>query len=179
MNRLQLQTVLKQWDQQGKYVFSKHELAKLFHEDEPKTLSEALNRHVRVGLLRRACRSVYINTDARSFDSFTIERIAVLLRSGYYNYISLESALSEYGAISQIPLDRLTVMTTGRSGVYQTQYGTLEFTHTKRSVKDILEGSVKIEGGPLRMATQQIAWRDLKRVGRNTHLVDVNEVKDG
>lgn len=29
MNRLELRAVLKQWDQQGKYVFSKHELAKL------------------------------------------------------------------------------------------------------------------------------------------------------
>ncbi len=34
---------------------------------------------------------------------------------GEYNYVSLESMLSEYGLISQIPIDRLTVMTTGRN----------------------------------------------------------------
>jgi len=47
--------------------------------------------------------------------------------------------LSEYGVISQIPLDRLTVMTTGRKGIYKTIYGTIEFTHTKRSVENILD----------------------------------------
>ncbi len=41
----------------------------------------------------------------------------------------LESALSEYGVISQIPIDRLTIMTTGRKGHYKTPYGTIEFTH--------------------------------------------------
>ncbi len=179
MKRLQLQTILKQRDQQGKYVFSKHELTKLFPKDEAKTLTEAINRHVRDGLIERACRSVYVNIDANSFDRFTIERIAIALRSGYYNYISLESALSEYGVISQIPMDRLTVMTTGRSRVYQTHYGTIEFTHTKRSVEDILKNTVKIQARPLRIATKQSAWRDLKRVGRNTNLVDSNEVGNG
>lgn len=179
MNRLQLQNLLKYWDKKGKYVFSKHELTKLFAEDKPKTLSEALNRHVKDGLIERACRAVYVNAHANAFDSYTIERIAVVLRAGYYNYISLESALSEYGVISQIPLDRLTLMTTGRSGVYKTQYGLIEFTHTKRSVEEILEGAVKVAGRPLRVATKQTAWRDLKRVGRNTHLVDMNEVNNG
>jgi len=179
MNRLELQTVLKQWDQQGKYVFSKHELVKLFPRDGVKTFAEGINRHVRNGLIERACRSVYINARAVSFGRFTIERIATALRSGYYNYISLESALSEYGAISQIPIDRLTVMTTGRSGTYKTRYGTIEFTHTKRSVEDILKGSTKVENRPLRVATKQSAWRDLKRVGRNTNLVDASEVEDG
>ena len=32
------------------------------------------------------------------------------------------SKLSEYGLISQIPIDRLTVMTTGRKGIFKTQY---------------------------------------------------------
>jgi len=176
MNRLQLQTTLKQWDQHGKYVFSMHELTKLFSNDKPKTLSEAINRHTKEGLIERACRSVYVNTNARSYDRFTLERIAILLRSGYYNYISLESALSEHGVISQIPIDRLTIMTTGRSGVCQTTYGKIEFTHTQRTINTILNGSLKIEGKPLRMATKQTAWRDLKRVGRNTHLVNLDEV---
>lgn len=42
-----------------------------------------------------------------------------LVARGEYNYISLESALSEYGIISQIPIDRLTIMTTGRKGEYK------------------------------------------------------------
>jgi hypothetical protein len=90
---------------------------------------------------------------------------------GFYNYISLESALSEAGAISQIPLDRLTVMTTGRKGEYRTPYGVIEFTHTKRPEMEILD-HVYSAGRPLKMATLTTALRDLKRVGRNTHLLD-------
>lgn len=99
----------------------------------------------------------------------TLELIAKTLRRGEYNYISLESALSEYGIISQIPIDRLTIMTTGRKGEYKTSYGVIEFTHTKRSVTDILD-NIHSVGRPLRMASKQAAERDLKRVGRNSYL---------
>lgn len=117
------------------------------------------------GLLKRACRGVYVNPFAKSQDSHTIERIALALRRGEYNYLSLESALSEYGMISQIPIDRLTVMTTGRKGIYHTPWGTIELTHTKRAVSEIVK-SLRETGRPLRIAMPQAAWRDLKRVGR-------------
>ncbi len=163
--------VLTQWDEAGRYVFTLRDLAKLFPDDSPKTLREGLGRMVKSGLLRRACRGVYVFPLVRGLDSHTIERIAIALRRGEYNYISLESALSEYGVISQIPMDRLTVMTTGRKGLYHTPWGSIEFTHTKRPVHDILE-NIRDVGRPLRLATPLTAWRDLKRVGRNTHLVD-------
>ena len=178
MNRKQSLNILREWDKKGKYVFNKSELAKLFPNDLPKTLSEGLNRLVKDNLIERACRGVYINQHANSVDLYTIEQIAKTLRYGEYNYISLESSLSEYGVISQMPIDRLTVMTTGRSGVHQTHYGVIEFTHTKRSVADILENTNHIKHRPLRMATKQAAWRDLKRVGRNTHLIDHTELDD-
>ena len=81
--------------------------------------------------------------------------------------------MADYSAISQIPVDRLTVMTTGRSAEYKTPFGTIEFTHTKRSPMDILDNTRQV-GWVLRLATKEAAFRDLKRVGRNTHLV--NEV---
>ncbi len=115
---------------------------------------------------------MYVNPHALSQDSYTIEHIARALRRGEFNYVSLESMLTEYGAISQILLDRLTVMTTGRKGVYKTPYGTIEFTHTERSATDILKSTYLIPERPLRVATKKTAWRDLKRVGRNTNMVD-------
>ncbi|MGH8203109.1 MAG: type IV toxin-antitoxin system AbiEi family antitoxin, partial [Steroidobacteraceae bacterium] len=155
------------------------QLARLFPDDTPKAFAAGLDRLVRAGLLARACRGVYVNPRAQSLDSRVIERIARALRPGAYNYVSLESLLSESGAISQIPLDRLTVMTTGRKGVYETPYGVIEFTHTKRPVVDILNGIRHVEGRPLRVATPAIAWRDLKRVGRNVQMVDHEAVTDG
>lgn len=177
MDRQTAIKVLSEWDRKGRYVYTLHDLAKLFPDDKRKTLQEGVNRLVRSDLLQRACRGVYVYSLARSIDSFTIERITQALRRGEYNYISLESALSEYGAISQIPIDRLTVMTTGRLGTYHTPWGTIEFTHTKRAVSDIITSTQKTER-PLRMATAHTAWRDLKRVGRNTHLVDEQALND-
>jgi len=146
-------------------------LAKLFPEDSPKTFSEGLNRLVKAGVLTRACRGVYVNDRAHSFDGRVIERIAQALRPGEFTYVSLESMLSEYGEISQIPIDRLTLMTTGRKGVYKTPYGVIEFSHTKRPLSDILTRIKQVDGRPLRVADREAAWRDLKRVGRNTRMV--------
>ena len=176
MNREQAIKVLREQDRKGKYVFSNHDLHKLFPEDSFKTFNEGLKRLVKSGGVKRACRDVYVNEEAKQFDSYTIERIAKTLRRGEYNYVSLESMLSEYGVISQIPIDRITIMTTGRKGIYNTAYGVIEFTHTKRTVKDILENTTKVNERPLRIASKPAAWRDLKRVGRNINLVNQEEL---
>lgn len=170
MNQSKAAAVFRHWDQQGRYVFTRRGLAKLFPEDNPKTFSEGLRRLVKAQQLVRACRGVYVNPHARAFDSRVIERIAQALRPGDFSYVSLESMLSEYGEISQIPTDRLTLMTTGRKGVYKTPYGVIEFTHTARSVADILAHIRQVAGRPLRIAGKDAAWRDLRRVGRNTQM---------
>jgi len=163
--------IFTEWDAKGRYVYTLNDLAKLFPEDSPRTLQEGTNRLVKSGVLQRVCRGIYLYAFSQARDSNVIEQIAKTLRRGDYNYVSLESALSEYGAISQIPVDRLTVMTTGRKGEYKTPYGIIEFTHTKRKLRDILK-SMKEVGRPLRLASPMAAWRDLKRVGRNNHLVE-------
>ncbi len=178
MKKLQAIKTLRVWDKAGKYVFTKHQLCKLFPQDLPKAFNEGLKRLVKDNILVRACRGIYINPQATSLDSYTIEHIAKALRPGEYNYVSLESILSEYGAISQIPLDRITVVTTGRKGVYQTPYGTIEYTHTKRDWSDILKGIVTVEKRPLRIASKAMAWRDLKRVGRNINMVNLGELNE-
>ncbi len=178
MNRLEAIKVLQAWDKRGKYVFTKNELYKLFPKDTPKAFTEGVNRLVKDNILTRACRGIYVNPHALSSDSYTIEHIARALRQGEYNYVSLESILSEYGVISQIPLDRLTVMTTGRKGTHKTAFGTIEYTHTRRPFSDIIKNIKQIENRPLRIASKEIAWRDLKRVGRNTNMVNLGELNE-
>jgi hypothetical protein len=170
--------VFRQWDTQRKYVFTNHELHKLFPEDSPKTLAEGLNRLVAHQILMRACRGIYVNLHATHLGHYTIEYIAKGLRPGAYTYVSLESLLSEYGIISQIPIDRLTLMTTGRSGLYHTPFGTIEYTHTKRDIMDILPYIQQVPDRPLRLASPQMAWRDLKRVGRNIHMINQAELHE-
>lgn len=176
MDRMTAIHRLNEFDKAGRYVFALRDLAKIFYEDSPRTLKAGVGRLVADGILSRAARGVYVLNNARSQDAYTLERIIQTLRRGEYNYLSLESALSEYGVISQIPLGRITVMTTGRSDEIKTPYGVIEFTHTKRSVEQILLDTTLQNQSPLRKATKTVAARDLRRVGRNLHLVDDSEL---
>ena len=166
-------------DRKGRHVFAGEDLAKIFHEDSPRALTACLQRLVRQRILLRAARGVYVNNLSGDRGSGnTLEQIAVTLRRGHYNYLSLESALSEYGIISQVPIDRITVMTTGCKGEYRTPFGVIEFTHTKRSVRSIISCTVDA-GRQLRIASRKAALRDLRRVGRNTDLIDESEINAG
>jgi predicted transcriptional regulator of viral defense system len=161
---------LAEFDQKDRYVFSAGDMSKVFNEDTPRGRVATLKRLVEHGILHRPTKGVYLYALSHNLGKDTLELIARTLRRGDYNYISLESALSEHGVISQIPINHLTVMTTGRKGEYKTPYGVIEFTHTKRSVSDLLVAASD-RGRPLKIASKNVAIRDLKRVGRNTHLM--------
>ncbi len=161
---------LYEFDAKGIYVYTKRDLRRLFFEDADETFKKSVSRLVKSGILESPCKGIYVFNYSKNKGSTTIELVACALRRGEYNYISLESALSEYGLISQIPISTLTVMTTGRSGRFKTLYGIIEFTKTKRDAIDILN-STKKTNRPLRYAKKDAALRDLKRVGRNTHML--------
>ncbi len=178
MKTIEAAKTILEWDMRGHDLFTTSDLRKIFPESNEKSFSEGLRRLVRAGFLQRVATGVYFNPFSRQPRDYLIERIAVAFRHGCYNYTSLESALSEYGAISQILIDRITVMTTGRKAEITTPYGTIEFTHTSRKASDILRGTRDFDR-PLRFATAATAYRDLKRVGRNLHMVsesDLNEI---
>ena len=173
MKSLEAVKMLALWDRQGKSVFAVADLRRIFPERSEKTFSEGLRRLVAQGVLERAARAAYVNALSQRSRRYLIEEIAACMRRGEYSYVSLESALSEFGAISQIPVSRITVVTTGRGGLIETRYGEIEFTHTARPVRNILASTLVMEGRPLRIARVETALRDLKRVGRNLHMVDM------
>lgn len=162
------------FSKKGKNIFLARDLETIFPEESLKTLQKSIDRLVDAEILKRAAKGVYAYTRA-SLGPYPLESLAVNIRRGKYNYISLESALSQYGVISQIPIDRLTIMSTGRSGEFVTPWGVIEITHTSKKPSEILSNT--IEGrGPLRIATKETALRDLRRVGRNTHLIQSEEL---
>ena len=168
---------LAEWDRRGRTVFTLSDLRKLFPHRSDKTLSESLRRLVHDGLLERAANGIYVNPLSSRSRADLLETLACAIRRGEYNYLSLECALSEWGVISQIPQAYLTVMTTGRKGVFDTPYGTIEFTHTRRPAANIVSNVIRRDR-PLRLATAPTALRDLRRVGRNLHLVDLDEMQE-
>ena len=161
-------------DRDGRAVFTVAELRSIFPERSGHTFTAGLRRLVAQGILKSAAHGVYVNALSRGPRAWRNEEVAIRLRSGEYSYVSLESALSEFGVISQIPVGRTTMMTTGRSGEIHSIYGTLDFTHTARSVRDILSSTLVIKGRPLRFARVETALRDLRQVGRNLDLVDMD-----
>jgi hypothetical protein len=176
MDKLAAINTLDKFSLQGRYVFHLNDLKDMFFGESERALKASLKRLVDADILTRAVQCVYVYKRAPK-DSFILEHIVKTVRRGEYNYVSLESALSHYGVISQIPLDRLTVMTTGRGGEFKTPWGVIELTHTQRSASDILSGTVETKS-PIKFAKKETALRDLRRVGRNTHLIDTRELEN-
>ena len=131
-----------------------------------------MRRLADAGLTERAARGVYLTVGAASFDGWVADHIVAALQRDHLTYLSLESALSDYGAISQVPFCR-TFMTTGRGGLVDVLDGQVELVHTARSVESILARTVET-GRQVRLATPEAAYEDLVRVGRNLHLVDMD-----
>lgn len=178
MKMIDLMQQLAALDKKGVYVLTNGDIAKLFPSEQEKTLEKSLQRMVAHQVLTRAAKGIYVNPAATCKSSRIIEDIAKAMRPGCFSYVSLESILSEYGVISQIPIDRITVMTTGASGTYDTPYGTIEFTRTKRSPADILARTVFSKERPLRIATKEAAISDLLRVGRNVNMMNKDEPEE-
>lgn len=178
MTKIELIRKLSDLDRRGIHVLAKRDIEKMFPDEGEKALEKSLQRMVADGILQRVAKGLYVNPSATSKNRWIAEEIAKALRPGCITYVSLESILSEYGAISQIPIDRLTVMTTGRSGVHKTPFGTIELTHTKRPRSEILGRTLEPKGRPLRIATRSAAVSDLLRVGRNVNMIIQEEIDE-
>jgi len=162
--------ILCHWDRKGRYVFLKRDFAILFNE-HGKKLDKTLERLAKSGILERVAHGVYLYSASAHIGAYTLDEIALALRRGEYVFESLESALSQWGRISQIPIDRITYMTTGRSGEFVTPFGVAEFSHTEANWIEINGNTVRRPNRRIPIATEEYALKNLRRVGRNYDLV--------
>ncbi|MDR0593976.1 MAG: DUF6088 family protein [Bifidobacteriaceae bacterium] len=161
---------LADWDRRGRYVYLKRDLRKILGETGD-TLSQTLKRLTRKGVLIRAAHGAYVYALSPRVGATTVQDVALALRRGEYVFESLESALAQWGVISQAPLDRVTLMTTGAGGAFRTPYGVIEFVHTKLSPEQIRRGVLDRPDQPAPIATEAFALRNLRRTGRSAELV--------
>jgi hypothetical protein len=162
-------------DRQGVWAFTLPSFGALFGKSDPRYLKLMMKRLADQGVLTRAARGVYVNTQARSLPGDVRRGLVRFLRPREVSYVSLESKLSEAGAISQIAAS-LTCMTTGAPGSFDTPWGIIEFTHTDRDIeidKDVYRGNEDTLE-----ATVERAARDLRRVGRNIDLIEPETLAD-
>jgi hypothetical protein len=133
----------------------------------------------RRGELVRICRGVYLLPESTLRGSELLGRTAARLRADRFNYLSLESVLSSAGLIAQIPIDRITVMSSGRSNTISCGvFGTIEFVHTRKTAAELAPYLSYDRHHCLWRGSVQLALRDMRDTRRDTGLTrweDVNE----
>jgi hypothetical protein len=153
-------------------IFTASDLSMMLNREDNKAFRAILTKSVSNDTLKRITKSIYVNAHLAPNPKGAIYRIAKQLRWKYFNYVSLESQLSHLGVISQIPMAYLSVMTTGRSGHFITDYGTIEFTHTNRDISLLADGVYFDDETGMFRASKERAITDLKRVGRNINMIE-------
>jgi hypothetical protein len=154
-------------------VFASADLAALLPGHQTSAFKSLLSRLETRGELRRICRGIYILPEKmKDFHGLLLARVAVRLRAERFTYLSLESVLSEAGLISQIPINRMTLMTSGRSGVIDCgNAGSLEFVHTRKTPASVQSHLSYDPLYRLFRADSALALRDYRDAGRDQELL--------
>lgn len=168
---------LRNWLEQNAgaehYLFSSHDLRPLFFNMSDSNFKTLLSRSVHAGLLLRVCRGLYAYRKEIPVDGLFLFHVAAYLRSNNFNYISLETSLSDVGIISQVPINSITIMSSGRSNTVSCgEFGFIEFVHTTQKPADIVDLLSYDSQRGLWRANISLALRDMKVTHRNCDLVD-------
>lgn len=154
-------------------LFLHQDLRALFPELTDNSFRVLLSRSVSSGYLERVCRSVYRYKKIPRTYGYLLYHTAALLRHQDFNYLSLESVLSDAGVISQLLLNRITVMSSGRRQTIDCgPIGQIEFVHTKQKIEHIQENLVYDAPCRLWRASVQQALRDMKHTHRSLDLIN-------
>lgn len=163
-----LHQTLRDLGRRGQWCLSESTL-RTFLPESANTFRSAMTRHVRDRLIERVAPGLYLNPYVPP-PAWALERLASRLRPQDALYVSLESALHEHGRISQVP-SRLTLMTGGRSYLYDTPLGVIEFVHTEVPSTRWRSRTAFVPERRIHVASADLALEDLRKVGRNLDLV--------
>lgn len=155
------------------YLFSLYDLSAVLPDLSPSAFKALIGRAVKKGLLLRVCRGLYLYPDVDYPEGVLLYHTAARLRSSEFNYISLESVLSDAGVISQIPMNWVTLMSTGRSYIVDCgDFGHIEYIHTKKLIKRVESEVFYDERCRLWRASVVLALQDMADTRRNMDLID-------
>lgn len=160
--------ILENYDDAGYTVWSLSDL-RIVLAEKPATFRKTLERLCNGGILARVSRGTYLFVRTRRDKRTVFGEVIAHLRRGEYCFESLESAASEWGIFPQTPLGGITVMTTGRSGSFDTPYGPVEYVHTDAPIDEIVANTVAREGF-IPLASRGYTIHGLRRCGRTAEL---------
>ena len=160
-------------------LFTPADLRALLPDQSDAAFKTLLSRAVSEGHLSRVCRGLYLYELARPDKGLLLAHAVSKLRPLALNYLSLESVLSDAGVISQMPINRVMVMSSGRSGVVDCgTWGSIEFVRTRQR-PEALVGHLHYDPAcRLWRASVAQALRDMRATHRKQDLVDWSVVNE-
>ena len=137
-------------------------------------LAVLLSRAAQSGLLKRVCRGVYWYPVPDYPREHLLYHAAARLRAGEFNFLSLETVLSDAGVISQVPINWVTLMSSGPSHVVNCRdFGRIEFVHTAQRPNEVADELSWDREKHLWRASVKQALRDTRTTRRRSRdLID-------
>jgi len=154
-------------------LFTLSDLRGILPEPRAGAFKTILCRAVKKGVLKRVCRGLYLYPQPDCEQGLMLFHAAARLRAGEFNYISLETALSDAGVISQAPMNWITIMSSGRRNTIRCgEWGTIEFVHTCRKPAELRDNLTYDARCRIWRASVSLAIRDMRLTRRTLDLVN-------
>lgn len=165
---------LSQLMDQDHYLFTLLDLQSLLPHYDRQQLKMMAHRMKKSGFLKSVCRGLYLYPHVNYPRGLVLYHAAARLRASEFNYLSLESVLSDAGVISQVPINWITLMSSGRSYIVDCgKFGKIEFIHTQRSFKKKTPDLTYDSKCHLWRASVKLALQDMKLTRRNQDLINL------
>ena len=169
-----LRTTLEQIADSDHYLFSVRDFWSLFPDFTIENLRMLISRAAKTGILEHVCKGIYIYPKTNYDSSLVLFKVASKLRANNFNYVSLETVLTQDGMILQQLMGWITVMTTGRSGTIDCgQFGTVEMIHTAKTQNKIIQHLRLDTHTGMWWADSELALQDMKSAKRNMDLIEL------
>jgi hypothetical protein len=153
-------------------LFTPNDLRALLPDLSEAAFKTLLTRAVQANYLERVCRGLYLYKQGTP-KGLLLFHIAARLRANDFNYISLETALSEAGVISQVPINWISIISSGRSNIISCgRWGTIEFIHTRKRPEMLVKELHYDPDRKLWRASVPLALRDMRATRRSLDLID-------
>jgi hypothetical protein len=161
------------------YLFTPFDIRALLPQLSDAAFKALMSRAVRAKLLVRICRGLYLYKPALPKNGLLLYQACAVLRADKFNYISLETVLSDVGIISQVPLNWISIMSSGRSSIISCgEFGTIEYVHTEQEPECLRSQLIYDHNCGLWRANVHLALRDMKATRRNCDLIDWSMVDE-
>lgn len=162
-----------------RYLFVPDDLRALLPKLSASAFKTLLSRAVKQGYLARVCRGLYLYRQVAMPSGLLLFHAAARLRADGLNYLSLETVLSDAGVISQVPMNMIFVMSSGRSSVISCgRWGTIAFVHTRQQANDLVGHLHYDVQCHLWRASVSQALRDMHATHRSLDLIDGSVVHE-